>query len=450
MLGLVTGVPGAKKTVFIVSKLDKIEAENKVNIVKNIAHYKANEQLIIKNDLANQFTYYFDDVGSGHDLKQVMTVLDDDFFDMLGLEYDELRPDDYYKVATIYNTILARVFDDELPKGWRYLLPVRTIYTNINALKIDFVRSLYDLLDNKNSVDWRKAPDGSIIVIDEVQLVEPFKQTKNKDDPIIQDLTIHRHRGFDFYFITQSANLLHVQLKDLIGLHWHITVPWGWVSKVYQYGSYRQNPNAVSIKMSAERSFNFSPPVRLFKLYKSTTINTHQKRIPYKPIIMFLTLILFAVGAFIWAVGGSKDMTLIKGITGGDVSSDTEIIQNPLKVPSAAGLPEVDPNAPKVPPADVNAPKQPLGVQPAPTAAGDVTRVYNPITGEYYANIDLVVSGAIMHKGKCWAYNIKGQRINLADKKCAKYLASSGNVAKGLSSSSSFSQPTNKNQSPVK
>ncbi len=122
------------------------------------------------------------------------------------------------------------------------------------------MRSLYDLLDEKEYVDWRKAPDGSIIVIDEVQLVEPYKQSKNKDEPIIQDLTVHRHRGFDFYLITQSANLLHVQIKDLIGLHWHITVPWGWVSKVYQYGSYRQNPNAVSIKMSAERKFNFSPP----------------------------------------------------------------------------------------------------------------------------------------------------------------------------------------------
>ena len=447
MLGLVTGVPGAKKTVLVVSKLDKIEAENKVNIVKNIAHYKANEQLIIKTDLKNQFTYYFDDVGSGHDLKQVMTVLDDDYFDMLGLEYDELRPDDYYKVATIYNSILARVFDGELPKGWRYLLPVRTIYTNINALKIDFVRSLYDLLDNKNNVDWRKAPDGSIIVIDEVQLVEPFKQTKNKDEPIIQDLTIHRHRGFDFYFITQSANLLHVQLKDLIGLHWHITVPWGWVSKVYQYGSYRQNPNAVSIKMSAERSFNFSPPVRLFKLYKSTTINTHQKRIPYKPIIIFSSLILFALVGFIWAVGGSKDMTLIKGMTGQDIASDTPINQNPLKVPSAAGG-SVDANAPKVLPVDANAPQPPI-VPPAPTAGADVTRVYNPITGEYYANVDLAVSGALMHKGKCWAYNVKGQRINLSDSECGKYLASSGNMAKGLSSSSSFSQPTNKNQPSV-
>ena len=424
MLALVTGVPGAKKTVFVVSKLDKIEAENKVNIVKNIAYYKANQQLVSQKDLQNQFTYYYEDVGSGHELKQEMTILPDDYFDMLGLEYDDLRPDDYYKVVTIYNSIIARIFDGDLPKGWRYLLPVRTIYSNINALKIDFSRSLYDLIDSKGNVDWRKAPDGSIIVIDEVQLVEPFKQVKNKDEPIIQDLTVHRHRGFDFYFITQSAGLLHVQLKDLIGLHYHITVPWGWVSKVYQYGSYRQNPNAVSVKLSSERSFNFSPPVRLFKLYKSTTINTHQKRIPYKPIIIFLTLIVMAVGVFIWAVSGSKDMTLIKGMTGGDVSSATEIV--PLKIPSAAEIKQ------PVPVKNSQADLPPKGVEPlsAPPVRPDPSRIYNPLTGEYYANIDVAVTGAIMHDGECWAYNSKAQRINMPSSECSKYLAGFGNMAK--------------------
>lgn len=429
MLGLITGVPGAKKTVFVVSKLDKIESENKVNLVKNIGWYRSNKRLIDAYGLENELTYYYDDVGSGHDLKQVMTILDDDYFELLAQEYDELRPDDYYKVASIYNMIIERIIEQEVVKGFKQLLPVRTIYSNINALKIDFVRSLYDLLDDKNNVDWRKAPDGSIIVIDEIQLVEPFKQTKNKDDPIIQDLTIHRHRGFDFYFITQSANLLHVQLKDLIGLHWHITVPWGWVSKVYQYGSYRQNPNAVSIKMSAERSFNFSPPVRLFKLYKSTTINTHQKRIPYKPIILFLSFILVAVVVFVWAVSGSKDSTLISGMTGKQKDA-TSIVNNPLKVPSAST------DAPQAKPLQV------------PTAANDAlppvqtvdnassvsaSRVFNPLTGDFYDEPLLAPVNAMMMGSDCIAFNINGNRLNhISSKDCSRLLNDVGSLAKVL------------------
>ena len=429
MLGLITGVPGAKKTVFVVSKLDKIEAENKANLIKNIAFYEHNKKLIADNNLQNELTYYYDDVGSGHTLKQVLTILDDDYFDGLNKEYDGLRPDDYYKIATIYNMIINRIVEAEAIKGFKYLLPVRTIYTNINALKIDFVRSLYDLLDDKERVDWRKAPDGSIIVIDEIQLVEPYKQTKNKDEPIIQDLTIHRHRGFDFYFITQSANLLHVQIKDLIGLHWHITVPWGWVSKVYQYGSYRQNPNAVSIKMSAERKFNFSPPDRLFKLYKSTTINTHQKRIPWKPIIGFTSVILFAFVMFFWAVGDSKDSVLMAGMRGKDVApalaakadDKSTLTKNPLQVPSAAN--------------DTAAPVagQPLQV---PSAANDapaapVAGVFDPLSGGYISDINLVPVSGMANGDKCSVYNVNGALLtHISNADCKTYLSTKGMMPK--------------------
>lgn len=425
MLALVTGVPGAKKTVFVVSKLDKTESENKVNLIKNIAFYEHNQKIINDNSLQNELTYYYEDVGSGHELKQVLTVLPDYYFDILNQEYDDLRPDDYYKVATIYNIIIARIIETESIKGFKYLLPVRTIYTNINALKIDFVRSLYDLLDERSYVDWRKAPDGSIIVIDEIQLIAPFDQTKNKDEPIIQHLTVHRHRGFDFYLITQSANLLHVQMKDLIGLHWHITVPWGWVSKVYQYGSYRQNPNAVSIKMAAERKFNFSPPDRLFKLYKSTTINTHKKRIPYKPLFIFSALIIFALSLFFWAAGGSKDSKLINGMMGNQVADDVSIAQNPF---DKAANPQAAKNDGSKP-VD-NVPPDP-GIQNQENKLDDLKKERLP-THIYEASLDEAVRPAsvVMMGNKCIAMNRFGERLRLDDSVCRLMISDSSMMPK--------------------
>lgn len=419
MLGLITGVPGAKKTVFTVSMLDKVESENKVNLTKNIAVFEFNQKILVKDGLLNELTYFYDDVGSGHDLKQVMTILQDDYFDMLAKEYDTLRPDDYYKVATIYNAIINRILETKPKTKLKYLQPVRTIYTNINALKIDFVRSLYDLLDAKENVDWRRAPDGSIIVIDEIQLVEPFKQTKNKDEPIIQDLTIHRHRGFDFYFITQSANLLHVQIKDLIGLHWHITVPWGWVSKVYQYGSYRQNPNAVSIKMAAERKFNFSPPDRLFKLYKSTTINTHKKRIPYRALILFTLVIVFAIGMFFWAVGGSKDSTLISGMRGKDLALGSDIIATPPPItqPSISTPDKLQES--------VSNPTPPVRAEP------ESLGVFDPLHGNYIQDKNLVPVSGMSMNGKCLAYNADAVLLtHISQSDCNRYLAQKGMLPK--------------------
>lgn len=428
MLGLITGVPGAKKTVYVVSILDKIESENKVNLTKNIAVCSYNLKIMTDNGLLNELSYYYDDVGSGHELKQVMTILQDDYFDMLDKEYDALRPNDYYKVATIYNAIINRILETKPKLKLKYLQPVRTIYTNINALKIDFVRSLYDLLDQKENVDWRKAPDGSIIVIDEIQLVEPFKQTKNKDEPIIQDLTIHRHRGFDFYFITQSANLLHVQIKDLIGLHWHITVPWGWVSKVYQYGSYRQNPNAVSIKMSAERKFNFSPPDRLFKLYKSTTINTHQKRIPYRALILFSLVIIFSISMFFWAVGGSKDSTLLGGMMGKQVS-----------VPSVPSVPPLSANPLPLPPSTKDdGLSKPLSSdmenrsQLADSRSPELTTaVFDPLTRDYIQDKNLVPVSGMSMNGKCSVYNNDAVLLtHISQSDCNRYLQEKGMLPK--------------------
>lgn len=313
MLHLVTGVPGAKKTAFVVSTLNDIEKSNKVNLVKNKAIFAHNQKIIDDNNLQSEFDYLDSEVGTGHELKRELTILDNDYFAMFMQDFDDLRPDDYFKRSVDYNNILERIVSKNDKLQLKALLPVRTIYTNINNLKIDYVRA--------NVYDWRTCPDGSIIVIDEVQLVEPYKETKQKDNPIVQDLTIHRHRGFDFYFITQSAALLHVQIKDLIAVHYHLTLPFGWVTKVYQYGSFRANPNAVSVKISAERSFSFNPPDSIFKLYKSTTINTAQKRIPYKMIFGFGSIVLFGIFGFIWAFNSASNSELGKVVKGQDTKS---------------------------------------------------------------------------------------------------------------------------------
>ena len=313
MLHLVTGVPGAKKTAFVVSTLNDIEKSNKVNLVKNKAIFAHNQKIIDDNNLQSEFDYLDSEVGTGHELKRELTILDNDYFAMFTQDFDDLRPDDYFKRSVDYNNILERIVSKNDKLQLKALLPVRTIYTNINNLKIDYVRA--------NVYDWRTCPDGSIIVIDEVQLVEPYKETKQKDNPIVQDLTIHRHRGFDFYFITQSAALLHVQIKDLIAVHYHLTLPFGWVTKVYQYGSFRANPNAVSVKISAERSFSFNPPASIFKLYKSTTINTAQKRIPYKMIFGFGSIVLLGIFGFIWAFNSASNSELGKVVKGKDTKS---------------------------------------------------------------------------------------------------------------------------------
>lgn len=285
MLYLVTGTPGTGKTSLVVTKLDKIESQNKVNLVKNKAIYEHNQKIIDKHNLHDDFGFYEYETGTAHTLKREIEVLSDDYFFMFQNDYDDLRPDDYFLRSTRYNEIITKIAERDGIKDLKLLQQVRTIYSNIANLKIDYVRAL--------EYDWRLTPDGSIHVIDEVQLVEPYSDTKAKPS-LIQDLTIHRHRGFDFYFLTQAPSLLHPTVKELIGCHYHLTKPYGVKTMVYQFGSCRPYPNTMANKLNAETKFSFSPPARIYKLYKSTTINTHQKRFPLFPLLKYGALLSVA------------------------------------------------------------------------------------------------------------------------------------------------------------
>ena len=320
MLNLVTGVPGASKTAYVVTELDKIERQNKINLEKNKLIHQNNQQLFTK--YKDDFAYYEIESGSGHELKNEIEFLSDDYFNFLNQDFDDLRPDYYFLRSVRYNEIIERIEDREGEQGFKRFQPVRTIYSNIKALKIDYVRA--------NIHDWRECPDGSIITIDEVQLVDPYAQTKVKDD-MVMELTTHRHRGFDFYFITQAPSLLHPTIKELIGCHYHITRPYGRTPKIYRFGSCRQYPNTLVNKLNCEAKFDFKPQQRIFKLYKSTTIDTHKPRYP-KGLVGIGLFILAAFCLFLYSCSGPSKSSL-SPFKKDEIKDEKQVI-NPSSTPS--------------------------------------------------------------------------------------------------------------------
>lgn len=329
MLHLITGVPGTGKSSMAVIRANKTEIDNKVNIVKNRQNYNYNLPLIEK--FKSDFSYYEYEVGVGYDLKQEIEILPDDYFDMFGMEEfpDDKRPEDYFMRSVRFNEICERINEREGIQGFRGLLPVRTIYANIKALKIDNIRPLIE--------DWRKAPDGSIFIIDEVQNVPPYDDMKDRTNPIVKDLTIHRHRGFDFYFITQNPSLLHPVVSVLVGVHWHITKPFGWKPVVYQWGSVRAYPNTLVNKINKEAKFDLKVPDHIYKLYKSTTINTHEKRVPWKillPLILFILACLLLIYSQVSQtkqsslVNRDKKVESVYTATTTDMKNDTNIVSS--------------------------------------------------------------------------------------------------------------------------
>jgi len=68
----------------------------------------------------------------------------------------------------------------------------------------------------------RDVPDGSAVVIDEVQRVWRPAGPGSKVPPDIEALETHRHRGLDFYLVTQHPKLLHANVRALVGRHIHL------------------------------------------------------------------------------------------------------------------------------------------------------------------------------------------------------------------------------------
>lgn len=329
MLNAVTGVPGASKTAYVVTQLDEQERKNKINLVRNIEVYKHNKQYIEK--FKDDFSYVEEEQGSGHELKTVLVILEDNYYDMLGQRFDDLRPDDYYVRVVRFNETIERLNDRGEKHDLQPFYAVRTIYSNIKALKIDYVRALV--------IDWRTCPDGSIFAIDEVQLVPPYNDNKNKNDDIVQELTIHRHRGFDFWFITQSATYLHPTIKELISCHLHITRPYWRTPKVYQYGSLRQYPNTLINKLNCESKFTFKPKDSIFKLYKSTSIDTSKKRTP-AGLYGFAAFIVLAICVFFYGLSGGS------GFLGHFFGSDEKKmeVKKQTSTSQTSNVPTSDPN----------------------------------------------------------------------------------------------------------
>ncbi|WP_019520303.1 zonular occludens toxin domain-containing protein [Faucicola boevrei] len=394
MLHLVTGTPGTGKTAFVVTTLDKVEKQNKVNLAKNKQFFLENKKIIDNNQLQNDFTYLEYETGSGHTLKKHLQPLDNDYFSMFTQDFEELRPDDYFKRANEYNAILERISERESIKGFVALSPVRTIYTNINNLKIDFVRD--------NIYDWRDCPDGSIIVIDEVQLVEPYDNLKDRNNKVVQDLTIHRHRGFDFYFLTQAPVLLHPTIKVLIGIHYHLTKPYGWKTKVYQWGSTRDYPNTMVNKINCERKFDFTPPKYIFKLYKSTTINTHQKRVPYKMIVALVVFLIICFYIIFKQIGMAKKSSLVGGQH--EKAKTTELAHASVPMPTASAVSDTQTKIDQL-----NAQLQELQLK---------NQIEQLKQQDKIAKMPVNV---VLFGDKCTAYNVDGLVLDLSFDECKQY-----------------------------
>lgn len=140
---------------------------------------------------------------------------------------------------------------------------------------------------------WMTAvPDGAAVVIDEVQRVWRPAAAGSRVPPDIEALETHRHRGLDFFLVTQHPNLLHANVRRLVGRHVHLRDVgmlgrwWYEWPEVTDPAQFRNAPIKKSYKL----------PKSSFGLYKSASLHV-------KPIRSVPRAALVAVAAGVGCIG---------------------------------------------------------------------------------------------------------------------------------------------------
>jgi len=139
---------------------------------------------------------------------------------------------------------------------------------------------------------WLWCQPGDLIVIDECQrLFRPFASGR-RIPGFIAKLETHRHYGVDFVLITQHPQLLHTNVRNLVGRHQHVRRMFGGKGTVIYEWDHCTHPDKVK---SAGVTY-WRHDKSAFGLYKSAEVHTKPKVGAVWPIYVLGLAVLAVVG----------------------------------------------------------------------------------------------------------------------------------------------------------
>lgn len=278
--------------------------------------------------------------------------------------------------------------------------PERPIFADIDGLKIEGVKQPPD--------DWRDAPEGSLIIYDEVQYRDAYRRGRGATKyQYIRDLTTHRHGGYDLWLITQSSKFLHVDVLEVVGTHYHVDRPYGAsLANISRWRDAQKNPKSRDARQAVEEKQLFKYDKTLFDYYKSVDVDDDKAnhkglKIPLGKLLPFIIgIIMIGYSIYSFNLFGTKE---------------EKAEQEPQEMPANIKQPE------QVKVANPLATEQQTQ-QPQQT-------VFNPLTGDYI-DANLAPTGVMQFGNKCRVYNKDGsQLLHIDDKTCRMYASNSSLLA---------------------
>lgn len=155
-----------------------------------------------------------------------------------------------------------------------------------------------------NPRDWMtEVPDGSAVVIDEVQRVWRPRGSAAAVPKDVAALETHRHRGLDFYLVTQHPNLLDANVKRLVGRHVHLRDA-GYLGRWWYEWTECGSPDSLS-KALVKKRYTLSKEAQA--LYTSASMHIKPIRSMPRALVVFLLCVPLAIGGAWNAVARVND-----------------------------------------------------------------------------------------------------------------------------------------------
>jgi len=145
---------------------------------------------------------------------------------------------------------------------------------------------------------WMDVPDGSIIVIDECQKVFRNRSLGSVPPKHVTELEEHRHKGLDFYLITQHPSLIDPAIRRLTQTHKHLIRIFGMeASTIHKWNVCIDNPDKSNFRKDSEKTrWGFDKSI--YGYYKSAEVHTMKRSIPVRFWFLLSLPLLLLLAAY--------------------------------------------------------------------------------------------------------------------------------------------------------
>ena len=285
--------------------------------------------------------------------------------------------------------------------------PDHPVYADIAGLNIAGVQPSPD--------DWQTLLDkdgiaNATVFYDEAQLREwcDNSNTKISSDSRIKNMTMIRHANLNIVVMTQDPTFVHSALRKLVDVHYHISHPFkDGKPKVFQFAGAMSTIDDKGLwKNYAIESFTHKLDKETTELYKSVedgAKHDQKRKIPKRVLYMIgvvIAIILLGIPIGLWGINK------VAGFIGGAEERSTEMLDS---ADTITGTGERDGSSG-------------FGQSPEDLSKEQLDELYKKYLDDYTVEVathDAIRPDSIMAmNGKCRAYNMYGDGLNITQDKC--------------------------------